>query len=144
MALWLVKTEPETYSFEQLMKDKRTSWDHVRNYTARNNLMAMKVGDEAFVYHSVGPKSIVGICRVVREHYPDASAIDEGEPADRWVAVDVEPVRKLKSEVTLAQLKASKTLSQMDLVKQSRLSVTSVTAAQWKAILKLAGEGDAA
>ena len=140
MARWLVKTEPETYSFEQLQRDGRTVWDHVRNYTARNNLMAMREGEQAFVYHSVGPKAIVGICEIVREHYPDPSAVDEGEPADRWVAVDVKPVRSLKKEVTLAQLKESKTLSQMDLVKQSRLSVTSVTEAQWKAILKLAGE----
>lgn len=140
MSRWLVKTEPETYSFEQLVKDQRTSWDHVRNYTARMHLMAMKVGDQAFVYHSVGPKAIVGICEVVREHYPDASAIAEGEPADRWVTVDVKPVRALPKEVTLAQLKESKTLSKMLLVKQSRLSVSPVTAAQWKAILKLAGE----
>ncbi len=137
---WLVKTEPETYSFETLLKEKRTCWDLVRNYAARNNLKAMKVGDQAFVYHSVGPKSIVGICEIIKEHYPDPKAVDEGEPPDRWVAVDVKPVRKIKAPVTLAQLKAHKTLSKMMLVKQSRLSVCPVTEAEWSAVLVLAGE----
>jgi predicted RNA-binding protein with PUA-like domain len=141
MARWLVKTEPETYSFEQLVKDQQTCWDHVRNYTARNNLMAMKAGEQAFVYHSVGPKAIVGICEITREHYPDPSAVADGEPADRWVAVDVKPVRALPQPVTLAQLKASKSLSKMQVVTMSRLSVTPVTEPQWKAILRLAGEG---
>lgn len=140
MARWLVKTEPETYSFAQLQKDGRTSWDHVRNYTARMHLMAMKVGDEALVYHSVGPKSIVGICKVVREHYPDASAIAEGEPADRWVTVDVAPLRALDHAVSLAQLRASPLLSQMLLVKQSRLSVSPVSDAEWDGVLALASQ----
>lgn len=140
MAHWLVKTEPETYSFEQLLKDKVTCWDLVRNYTARNNLKEMKVGDTAFFYHSMGPKEIVGICEIVREFYPDPQAESEGEPADRWVAVDVKPVRKLKKPVTLAEIKASKSLSEMLFVKQSRLSVSPVTKTQWNAVLKLAGE----
>ena len=140
MARWMVKTEPETYSFETLLKDKRTCWDLVRNYTARNNLKAMVVGDQAFVYHSVGPKSIVGICEIVREHYPDPKAEAEGEPADRWVAVDVKPVRRLKTPVTLAQVKAHPTLCNMMLVKQSRLSVCPVTDTEWAAVLALAGD----
>lgn len=140
MARWLVKTEPETYSFERMMKEGHAVWDLVRNYTARNNLKEMKVGELALVYHSVGPKEIVGICEITREYYPDPQAESEGEPADRWVAVDVKPVRKLVRPVTLAQLKESKTLSQMLLVKQSRLSVTPVTETQWKGVLKLAGE----
>ncbi len=140
MARWLVKTEPETYSFEQLQQDKKTCWDLVRNYTARNNLKAMARGEQALVYHSVGPKEIVGICEIVKEHYPDPQAESEGEPADRWVAVDVKPVRKLKKPVTLAQLKEHAMLSNMLLVKQSRLSVTPVSDVEWSAILALAGE----
>ena len=140
MARWLVKTEPETYSFEQLQKDKKTPWDLVRNYTARNNLKAMARGEQALVYHSVGPKEIVGICEIVRESYPDAKAAAEGEPDDRWVAVDVKPVRELKQPVSLAQVKAHKTLNNMMLVKQSRLSVCPVTDAEWADVLALAGE----
>lgn len=137
---WLMKTEPETFSYEDLARDGRAVWDLVRNYTARNNLKAMKVGEQAFVYHSVGPKSIVGICEIVREYYPDAKAAAEGEPDDRWVAVDVKPVRKLKRPVTLAQVKAHKILNNMMLVKQSRLSVCPVTDAEWAEVLALAGE----
>lgn len=140
MARWLVKTEPETYSFEQLQKDKKTCWDLVRNYTARNHLKAMQKGDQALFYHSMGPKEIVGICEIVKEFYPDPQAEGEGEPADRWVAVDVKPIRKLKAPVTLAQLKAHKICADMLLVKQSRLSVSPVTDAEWSAVLQLAGE----
>lgn len=138
MARWLVKTEPETYSFEMLQRDKQTCWDLVRNYTARNNLKAMKIGEQALVYHSVGPKEIVGICEVVREHYPDPQAAGEGEPADRWVAVDVKPVRKLTTTLHLSTLKAHPLLSQMLLVKQSRLSVTPISDEEWDAVLALA------
>ncbi|HEY1099412.1 MAG TPA: EVE domain-containing protein [Myxococcota bacterium] len=138
MARWLVKTEPETYSFQMLQKDKRTCWDLVRNYTARNNLKAMKQGEQALVYHSVGPKEIVGICEIVREHYPDPQAESEGEPADRWVAVDVAPVRLFTSPVHLSTLKSHPLLSSMLLVKQSRLSVTPITDEEWAAVLALA------
>jgi predicted RNA-binding protein with PUA-like domain len=141
MARWLVKTEPETYSFSTLERDGRTCWDLVRNYTARNNLRAMRVGEQAFVYHSVGPREIVGICEVVREHYPDPRAPDEGEPPDRWSAVDVKPVRRLTSPVTLAQLKAHPLLQTMELIRQSRLSVCPVTDEQWAAVLALAEVG---
>jgi predicted RNA-binding protein with PUA-like domain len=139
MARWLVKTEPETYSFEMLERDGRTCWDLVRNYTARNNLRAMRVGDEAFVYHSVGPKEIVGVCAVVREHYPDPRAPDEGEPADRWSAVDVKPLRRLARPVGLDELKAHPVLQKMELIRQSRLSVCPVTEDQWAAVFALAG-----
>jgi predicted RNA-binding protein with PUA-like domain len=138
MARWLVKTEPETYSYEMLEREGRTRWDLVRNYTARNNLRAMRVGEQAFVYHSVGPKEIVGICEIVREHYPDPKAADEGEPPDRWSAVDVKPVRRLVSAVTLEQMKAHPVLQTMELIRQSRLSVCPVSDEQWAAVLALA------
>jgi predicted RNA-binding protein with PUA-like domain len=138
MARWLVKTEPETYSFETLERDGQTRWDLVRNFQARNNLKAMRVGDEAFVYHSVGPREIVGLCTVVREHYPDPAALDEGEPPDRWVAVDVRPGRRLPRPVTLEQLKQHPLLEDMALIRQSRLSVCPVTDAEWAAVLALA------
>jgi predicted RNA-binding protein with PUA-like domain len=138
MARWLVKTEPETYSFEMLERDGQTRWDLVRNFQARNNLKAMRVGDEAFVYHSVGPREIVGLCTVVREHYPDPAALDEGEPPDRWVAVDVRPGRRLPRPVTLDQLKHHPLLADMALIRQSRLSVCPITDAEWAAVLALA------
>ena len=138
MARWLVKTEPETYSYEMLERDGRTCWDLVRNYTARNNLRAMRTGEHAFVYHSVGPKEIVGICEIVREHYPDPKAPGEGEPADRWSAVDVRPLRRLSAAVTLEQLKAHPVLQKMELIRQSRLSVCPVSDEQWAAVLALA------
>ncbi len=139
MARWLVKTEPETYSYAMLEREGRTCWDLVRNYTARNNLKAMKLGEQALMYHSVGPKEIVAICEIVREYYPDPQAEREGEPADRWVAVDVVPVRQLKTPLHLSTLKAHPLLSQMLLVKQSRLSVTPVTDEEWHAVLAIGG-----
>ncbi|MBM4283115.1 MAG: EVE domain-containing protein, partial [Deltaproteobacteria bacterium] len=138
MACWLVKTEPETYAFETLERDGRACWDLVRNYLARNNLRAMRVGEQAFVYHSVGPKEIVGICEIVREHYPDPKATDEGEPPDRWSAVDVKPVQRLPRPVSLDELKAHPILYKMELIRQSRLSVCPVTDEQWAAVLALA------
>lgn len=140
--LWLVKTEPETYSYDDLVAEGRTCWDLVRNYTARNNLKAMKLGELALVYHSVGPREIVGIARVVRESYPDPQAPAEGEPADRWVAVDLEPVAALKP-VSLADCKAHPALKGMVFVRQSRLSVTPVQQAEWDAVLALGGQGEA-
>lgn len=141
MAQWLLKTEPDTYSFADLVRDKKTCWDLVRNYTARNNLKAMKVGEQAMVYHSVGPREIVGVCEVIRAHYPDPTAQKEGEPPDRWVAVDVKPVSTLKKPVTLNQLKEHPLLKEMVLVRQSRLSVCPVTDEEWRAVLSLAGDG---
>jgi predicted RNA-binding protein with PUA-like domain len=136
MATWLIKTEPETYSWDDLRRDKKTSWDGVRNYTARNNLKAMRKGDLCLVYHSVGPKEIVGIAEVSREAYPDPT-VEAGDPDFKkgWVAVEVKPKQPLPRPVTLAEIKADKLLKHMQLVKQSRLSVCPVTAQQWDAIL---------
>jgi predicted RNA-binding protein with PUA-like domain len=144
MARWLVKTEPETYSFDMLERDGRTRWDLVRNYQARNHLKAMRVGEQAFVYHSVGPREIVGVCEVVAEHYPDPLAPAEGEPPDRWVAVDVAPVRRLPRPVSLDQLKEHPLLAGMVLIRQSRLSVCPVNDDEWAAILALAHGAPAA
>lgn len=134
MAYWLLKSEPFKYSWEQLEKDKKTFWDGVRNYAARNNLRAMKKGDLAFFYHSNEGLAIVGIVKIVKEAYQDPTTEEEA-----WVAVDVAPVKKLKQEVTLAQIKANKKLQNIALVKLSRLSVQPVTTEEWNIILELAG-----
>ena len=134
MAYWLLKSEPFKYSWEQLEKDKKTFWDGVRNYAARNNLRAMKKGDLAFFYHSNEGLAIVGIVKIVKEAYQDPTTEEEA-----WVAVDVAPVKKLKQEVTLAQIKANKKLQYIALVKLSRLSVQPVTTEEWNIILELAG-----
>jgi predicted RNA-binding protein with PUA-like domain len=135
MAYWLIKSEPFKYSWDQFVKDKKTFWDGVRNYAARNNLRAMKKGDELFFYHSNEGLEIVGIAKVVKESYQDPTT-DE----DAWVVVDVAPVRKLKKPVTLTQIKADKRLVNMDLLRLGRLSVGKVTEAEWKVVLELAGE----
>ena len=134
MAYWLLKSEPFKYSWEQLEKDKKTFWDGVRNYAARNNLRAMKKGDLAFFYHSNEGLAIVGIVKIVKEAYQDPTTEEEA-----WVAVDVAPVKKLKQDVTLAQIKANKKLQNIALVKLSRLSVQPVTTEEWNIILELAG-----
>ena len=136
MAHWLIKSEPFKYSWDQFVKDKQTFWDGVRNYAARNNLKAMKKGDELFFYHSNEGLEIVGIAKVVKEAYQDPTT-DE----DAWVVVDVKPVRKLKKPVSLAQMKAEKRLANMDLLRLGRLSVGKVTDEEWKVVLELAGEG---
>ena len=133
--MWLIKSEPSSYSWEKLVKDGHTVWDGVRNYTARNNLRAMKLGDEAFFYHSNEGLEIVGIAQVIKTAYPDPSA--EG---DTWSVVEIAPLRKLKKPVTLAQIKGDKRLADMQLVKLSRLSVSAVTEQEWKVILELAGD----
>ncbi|WP_407520502.1 EVE domain-containing protein [Lacibacter sp. MH-610] len=135
MAHWLIKSEPFKYSWDQFVKDKQTFWDGVRNYAARNNLKAMKKGDELFFYHSNEGLEIVGVCKVVKEWYQDPTT-DE----DAWVVVDVKPVRKLKKPVTLAQMKADKRLANMDLLRLGRLSVGKITDEEWKVVLELAGE----
>lgn len=134
---WILKTEPSAYSWDDLVSDKGTAWSGVRNYTARNNLQAMKKGDRCFIYHSVGPKELVGIAEVAREHYPDATA-QGADAAKGWVVVDVRAIEKLHAPVTLAQIKAHHELADMALVKQSRLSVCPVSAPEAKAILALA------
>lgn len=136
MKYWLVKSEPYKYSWAQFQQDKKTFWDGVRNYGARNNLKAMKKGDQVFFYHSNEGVEIVGIAEVVKEHYPDPTA----EEKDTWVVVDLKPVKKLKSPVTLAQVKADKRLSQMDLIRLGRLSVQTVKPEEWNVVLELAGE----
>ena len=134
MNYWLVKQEPEAYSWETFLKDKRTAWTGVRNFQARNNLRSMTKGDLVLFYHSVSEKRIVGLARVEKEHYPDPTA-NEGD----WVVVDLVPVKSLKTPVTLEQLKADKLLKNMRLIRQSRLSVTPLTNAEFNRILELAG-----
>lgn len=135
MAYWLVKSEPFKYSWDQFVKDKKTFWDGVRNYGARNNLKSMKKGDEVFFYHSNEGVEIVGIAMVVKEYYQDPTTDEEA-----WVVVDLKPLKKLKNPVTLAQIKSDKRLANMDLVRLGRLSVQTVKEAEWKAVLELAGE----
>lgn len=134
MAHWLVKSEPFKYSWDQFVKDKKTFWDGVRNYAARNFLRDMKKGDQVFFYHSNEGLEIVGIARVIKEHYPDPTT-DE----DAWVVVDLEPVKRLHEPVSLKQIKAEPRLASMALLKLSRLSVTPVTPEEWKLILEMSG-----
>lgn len=135
MAYWLIKSEPFKYSWQQFEKDKKTFWDGVRNYAARNNLKAMKKGDKAFFYHSNEGVEIVGIAQVVKEAYQDPTTTETA-----WVAVDFSPVKALKRPVTLAQIKAEKRLENMALIRLSRLSVQPVTEKEWKIVMEMAGE----
>jgi predicted RNA-binding protein with PUA-like domain len=132
MNYWLVKSEPFKYSWEQFVKDKKTFWDGVRNYQARNNLRGMKKGDLVLWYHSNEGKEIVGIAKVAKEHYQDPTTEDPN-----WVVVDLAPFKKLKNPVTLEQIKADKRLQNIGLVKQGRLSVMSMTAEEFDMILEL-------
>jgi predicted RNA-binding protein with PUA-like domain len=133
MAHWLVKSEPNTYSFDDLQRDGRTVWDGVRNNAAALHLKAMRQGDEVLFYHSQEGLAVVGIARVAREAFPDAS-----DPAGRFVAVELEPVRPLRTPVTLAEMKAQPALSDMAMLRQSRLSVSPVKPDEWAAILAMA------
>ena len=135
MAYWLVKSEPSTYSWDQLVKDKQTVWDGVRNYAARNNLKAMKKGDEVFFYHSNEGVEIVGIAKVSKEFYKDPTTDD-----DAWVVVELKPYKKLKKAVPLDVVKKDKRLANMDLVRLGRLSVQTVKDDEYKIIMELAGE----
>jgi predicted RNA-binding protein with PUA-like domain len=132
MARWLMKSEPESYGWADLVRDGVTEWDGVRNNAARLHLKAMKPGDEAFFYHSVSDKAVVGIMRVTRGAEPDPK-----EP--EWVRVRVEPVRGLERPVTLAEIKAEPALKNMELIRQSRLSVAPVRDEEWKLIVEMAG-----
>jgi len=134
MNTWLMKSEPDAYSWSKLVAEKRGRWDGVRNPVAARNLKAMKVGDRAFFYHSNIGKEIVGVMEIVREHYPDPS-----DKTGKWVAVDVKPVAPAKTPVTLAAIKAEPRFSTMALVRYARLSVQPVTPAEWKAVCKMAG-----
>ena len=134
MNYWLVKSEPSVYSFDQLVKDKKTTWDGVRNYAARIQLRAMKKDDEVLYYHSNEGMEIVGIAKVAKEAYQDPTTKDE------WVAVDLKPFKKLKKTVSLITVKGDKRLKEMALVRLGRLSVQPVTQEEWKIIMELAGE----
>ncbi|MFL6758891.1 EVE domain-containing protein [Sphingomonas sp.] len=132
MAHWLMKSEPESYGWADLVRDGGTEWDGVRNNAARLHLKAMKPGDEAFLYHSMSDKAVVGIMRVTRGAEPDPKAPD-------WVRVRVEPVEPLPRPVTLAEIKAEPKLGQMELIRQSRLSVAPVRDEEWALIVEMAG-----
>ena len=135
MNYWLVKSEPSTYGWEQFVKDKKTTWDGVRNYAARIHLRAMKKGDEVLFYHSNEGMEIVGIAKVGKEAYQDPTTEDTN-----WVAVDLKPYKKIKNPVSLVKIKADERLKDMALVRLGRLSVQPVTEKEWKIIMELAGE----
>jgi predicted RNA-binding protein with PUA-like domain len=132
MNYWLIKQEPSKYSWEQFVKDKKTYWDGVRNYQARNNLKEMKKGDNLLFYHSVIGKAVVGIAIVTKEAYPDPTIDD-----DRWVVVDLKPVTTMNKPVTLEAIKSHPELQTIALVKQSRLSVSPLTMKEFKTILSM-------
>ncbi|MDP6903733.1 MAG: EVE domain-containing protein [Verrucomicrobiota bacterium] len=132
MQYWLAKQEPEKYSWAQFVKDKGTYWDGVRNYQARNNLRAMREGDLVLYYHSVSEKAVVGIAKVTTEAYPDPTA-KEGD----WSVVDLKPLKTITEPVTLDQIKADPKLSEVALIKQSRLSVMPLRVDEFKRILLL-------
>jgi predicted RNA-binding protein with PUA-like domain len=133
MTYWLVKSEPSVYSWDTLVKDKQTCWSGVRNYAARINLRAMKKGDSVLYYHSNEGVEIVGIAKVVKEAYQDPTTED-----DRWVAVDIKAVKKLKKPVPLEILKKDTRFENMDLVRLGRLSVQTVKPEEWEWVMKLA------
>jgi predicted RNA-binding protein with PUA-like domain len=133
MNYWLVKSEPVKYSWDQFVRDGQTFWDGVRNYGARNNLKAMKKGDQVFFYHSNEGMAIVGIAEVLREAYQDPTTTDTN-----WVAVDLRPVMAMTRPITLAEIKGEPSLQDMDLVRLSRLSVGAVKAREYKKILAMA------
>ena len=132
MSHWLIKSEPFKYSFDQLIADKVTFWDGVRNYGARNNLQAMKKGEEVFFYHSNEGLEIVGIVKVAKEAYQDPTT-----PDPNWVVVDFKPLKKLKKPVTLSTIKADKRLANIELVRLGRLSVSKVTDEEWQIVKEL-------
>jgi predicted RNA-binding protein with PUA-like domain len=134
MNYWLVKSEPFKYSWDQFVRDGQTFWDGVRNYTARNNLRAMKKGDRVLFYHSNEGLAIVGIAEIVKEAYQDPTTTDPN-----WVVVELKPIKAIKNPVTLAQVKAEPTLKDMDLVRLSRLSVGAVKEHEYKKVLAMGG-----
>ena len=132
MKYWLLKSEPDAWSWDNQVKEGASMWDGVRNYQARNNLKEMKKNDLCFFYHSVTERSIVGIVKVVKEYYPDPT-----DKTERFVVVDVKPTKKLKNPVSLDQIKENKKLKNIALVKQSRLSVMPINKIEWEEIIKL-------
>ena len=133
MPYWLMKSEPDAYSWTQLVKDKRTSWSGVRNYQANNNMKAMRVGDESFFYHSGEERAIVGIMKIIKTWHPDPT-----DDTGRFGMVDVAPVRALAQPLTLAEIKKDSTLKHMAFVRQGRLSVSPVMKEEWTKVLKQA------
>ena len=131
-SFWIIKQEPSQYNWKQFEKDRETYWDGVRNYQARNNLKKMKKGDNLLFYHSVVGKEIVGIAEVTKEAYPDPTTDDE-----RWVVVNLKPIKPFKVPVTLEEIKATKELSEIALIKQARLSVMPITKKEFQVLLKL-------
>ena len=131
-SFWIIKQEPSQYNWKQFEKDRETYWDGVRNYQARNNLKNMKKGDNLLFYHSVVGKEIVGIAEVTREAYPDPTTDDE-----RWVVVDLKPIKPFKVPVTLEEIKTHKELSEIALIKQARLSVMPITKKEFQILLKM-------
>lgn len=130
MNYWLMKTEPSTFSWDDLVRDKKAVWDGVRNFQARNNLKAMKKGDFAFIYHSMEDKAVIGIAEITREHFPD--------PKDKdWAAVEIKPIQKLNNTVTLGAIKLEKRLADMVLVKNSRLSVQPVKKEEFDLVIAM-------
>ena len=129
---WLLKSEPSTWSWEDQVKAGVEMWDGVRNYQARNNLMSMKKKDLCFFYHSVSEKSIIGIVEVVKEHYPDPT-----DKTGKFVVTDLRTKKKLKKAVSLEEIKSNPKLSNMALIKQSRLSVMPLTKSEWETIIKI-------
>jgi predicted RNA-binding protein with PUA-like domain len=133
---WLIKSEPDKYSFDQLVRDGRTRWDGIRSFAARNNLRAMKKGDLVLYYHSNEGKAVVGVARVAREAYPDPTA-DPTRPRGDWSAVDIEPVRGVARPVSLDELRGHKELGQMMIFRQPRLSVVPVTPDEFDLVVEL-------
>jgi predicted RNA-binding protein with PUA-like domain len=131
-----MKSEPASYGWDDLVRDGATEWDGVRNNAARLHLKAMKRGDEAFLYHSMSDKAVVGVMRITREAAPDPKAAE-------WVSVRVEPIRALERPVTLAAIKAEPSLASMELIRQSRLSVAPVRAQEWARVMEMARESGA-
>lgn len=134
MAYWLFKSEPGAWSWDDQVRDGVAEWDGVRNYQANNNMLAMRVGDKAFFYHSVNEKRIVGVVEVVKEHY-----LDPTDRSGRFGMVDVKALRAVKTPVTLADMKANPRLENLALLRQSRLSVAPVSDREWKIICAMAG-----
>ncbi|MEY3412358.1 MAG: hypothetical protein RIQ70_1046 [Bacteroidota bacterium] len=132
MHYWIIKTEPSTYSWDKFVAEGKSMWEGVRNYQARNNMMAMKLGDLVLFYHSNEGKEIVGMAKVTKEHYPDPTTDDP-----RWVVVELEPVQQFKKPVTLAMLKADERFAHVSLVRQGRLSVLPIIREEFDLILGL-------
>jgi predicted RNA-binding protein with PUA-like domain len=133
MNYWLIKQEPQEYSFDDLLKDEKTDWTGVRNFQARNNLQAMKIGDKVLFYHSVSEKAVVGTAEVSRESFPDPT-----DDEHIWIAVEIKPFEKFAKPVTLSGIKAQPELAEIALLKQSRLSVVPISEPEFQTILSLA------